>query len=243
MTADDRDRGSGSGRGEKRAAAGRSAASEGRSEWAIERRKRGFDRFLLFTDAVVAIAITLLILPVVERASEIGADELTVSGIIRESGSQILGFLLSFVVMAVLWLRHQEIFANVQTVNRPLVWANLCWLLTIIALAFTTALTALHGGDTIAAPIYIGNVAVSSLMLTLSVTILDRNRRLLYPDTPAHAIHLRGSWIATGLLALATVLVLVIPAVSYFAMFLMLLQRPLIHRLVPREEWDDEWDV
>lgn len=216
---------------------------EARAVWERERRKRGFDRFLLFTDAVVAIAITLLILPVVDRASEIGSGDLTVSGILHESGGQIFAFLLSFLVMAVLWLRHQEIFQNVETVNRALVWANLGWLLTIIALAFTTALTARHDSDSIAAPIYIGNVALSSLMLTLSVTILTRRPELLYPDTPAQAVHLRGAWIATGLLTLATLLVVLVPAVSYFAMLVLFLQRPLIRLLAPREAWEDERDA
>lgn len=216
---------------------------EALAEWDRERRKRGFDRFLLFTDAVVAIAITLLILPVVDRASEIGSDDLTVSSIIHESGSQIYAFLLSFLVIAVLWLRHQEIFQNVETVNRALVWANLAWLLTIIALAFTTALTARHNSDSIAAPIYIGNVALSSLMLTLSVTSLTRRPELLYPGTPAHAVHLRSAWIATGLLVLATLLVVLVPVVSYFAMLLLFLQRPLIRLLAPHEQLEDNWDA
>ncbi|HWK79885.1 MAG TPA: TMEM175 family protein [Thermomicrobiales bacterium] len=231
------DRGRGDGRERRR------VDPEARAEWRRERQKRGFDRFLLFTDAVVAIAITLLILPVVERASDITGDDLTISAIFRESGTQIYGFLLSFVVIAVMWLRHQEIFQNVETINRSLVWVNLGWLLTVIALAFTTALTALHGSDSIAAPIYIANVALNSLMLTCSVTILSRKPELLYPDTPPHAVHVRGSWIATGLLALAVVVVLLVPPVSYYAMFLLFLQRPLMLRLVPKEEWQDDWDA
>ncbi|MGC4193228.1 MAG: TMEM175 family protein [Thermomicrobiales bacterium] len=219
-----------------------SSEDEVRAERIQERKKRGFDRFLLFTDAVVAIAITLLVLPVVERAADIGADDLTVSGILRESGPQIYGFLLSFAVIAVMWLRHQEIFQNVETINRPLVWANLGWLLTIVFLVFTTALTALHGNESIAAPIYIANVGLSSLALTLSVTILSRKPDLLYPGTPPYTLHLRGSWIVTGLLAFAVLLVLVIPAVGYFAMLLLVLQKPLIRRFVPREEWVDDWD-
>ncbi|MGC4107599.1 MAG: TMEM175 family protein [Thermomicrobiales bacterium] len=220
-----------------------SQRSSDREEQFKERKKRGFERFLLFTDAVVAIAITLLILPVVERATDLDTDDLTISLIIHESGSQIFGFLLSFVVIAVMWLRHQEIFQNVEVVNRPLVWVNLGWLLTIISLAFTTALTVQHGNESIAAPIYIANVALSSLMLTTAVTVLARRPELLYPDTPPHAVHLRSAWIATGLLAVAVVAVLVVPKISYFALFLLFLQKPIIRWLVPREEWGDDWDA
>ena len=211
-----------------------------RAERARERIKRGFDRFLLFTDAVVAIAITLLILPVVERATEMGGDDLTISSILRESGSQIAGFLLSFFVIAVMWLRHQEIFRNVESVNRPLVWTNLGWLLTVVFLAYTTALTVHNDTESIAAPIYIANVALNSLMLTLSVAILHRQPDLLYPGTPRSVLHVRGSIIATGLLVLAVVIVLLVPSINYFAMVLLVLQRPLIRRLVPKEEWEDD---
>lgn len=204
-----------------------------RADLVRERKKRGFDRFLLFTDAVVAIAITLLILPVVERAAELGGgEELTIASILRESGPQIYGFLLSFAVIAVMWLRHQAIFQVVETVNPWLVWANLGWLLTVIFLAFTTALTAQHGNESIAAPIYIGNVALNSLMLSLSATILSRHPELMFADTPSDAIRLSRSWIATGLLTFAVVLVLIVPSIGYYAMFLLFLQRPLIHLLV-----------
>lgn len=228
---------------DSREAASTASAEDARAEHARERKKRGFDRFLLFTDAVVAIAITLLILPVVERASEIGGDDLTISLLLRESGPQIYGFLLSFAVIASMWMRHQEIFQNVETVNRMLVWANLGWLLAVIFLAFTTVLTVQHGNESIAAPIYIGNVALNSLMLTLSVTVLSHHPELLFPDTPPYVIHLRGSWIATGLLLLATVTALVVPAISYFALFLMFLQRPLVRLFVPEDERSYDWDA
>lgn len=208
------------------------------AESELERRKRGFDRFLLFSDAVVAIAITLLILPVVERASEIGDEDLTIPTIFHEIGWHIFGFLLSFVMIAVLWMRHQTVFANVQTTNRALMWANLGWLLAVIFMAFTTALTALHGSEAIAAPIYIANVAFASLMLSIAVTILNRDKSLLFPGTPEENLHLRGSWLATGLMVVALIVSLLFPAINYFAMFALFLQRPLGRRYASMQDFD-----
>jgi uncharacterized membrane protein len=194
-----------------------------------EGKKRSFERLLLFTDAVVAIAITLLILPVVERASEIDTAQRTVAEILREADSRIASFLLSFLVIAVMWLQHRQIFENVETVNSYLVWANLGWLLTVIFLAFTTAL--IPGHDAGAAPIYILNVALSSCMIALCATIVARHPDLLYPDIAVESIHLAGWWIATGLGALAVLAVVLVPAIGYYALLLLTLQ-PAIRRLL-----------
>ena len=61
-------------------------------------RERDLDRFLTFVDAVVAIAITLLVLPLAEAAGEIG--EGSVGDLLRANEDKLLGFLLSFLVIA-----------------------------------------------------------------------------------------------------------------------------------------------
>jgi uncharacterized membrane protein len=65
----------------------------------VARRERDLERFLTFIDAVVAIAITLLVLPLAEAGSEINQDE-TVAEVLREHVVDIFGFLLSFAVIS-----------------------------------------------------------------------------------------------------------------------------------------------
>jgi uncharacterized membrane protein len=61
------------------------------------------DRLVLFTDAVVAIAVTLLILPLVDAVTETRAENLGAVHVITDHKTQIYTFLLSFVVIARFW--------------------------------------------------------------------------------------------------------------------------------------------
>lgn len=59
-------------------------------------RTRFFERFLTFVDAIVAIAITLLILPLVEL---VGENHGSTTDLLRDRQSSFYAFALSFLVM------------------------------------------------------------------------------------------------------------------------------------------------
>ena len=60
---------------------------------------RSFDRLINFTDAVVAIAITLQLLPLVDIKIEKGESALA---LFADNSSRIIAFCFSFVVLSVL---------------------------------------------------------------------------------------------------------------------------------------------
>ena len=62
-------------------------------------QRRAFDRLINFTDAVVAIAITLQLLPLVDIKSENGE---TAWKLINDNSSQIFVFWFSFLILSVL---------------------------------------------------------------------------------------------------------------------------------------------
>jgi uncharacterized membrane protein len=66
---------------------------------------KSVDRLVAFTDAVVAIAITLLVLPLADLVHEAAAKHETSWEVISKNQSQIFSFLLSFVVIARMWVR------------------------------------------------------------------------------------------------------------------------------------------
>ena len=67
---------------------------------------RGFDRLVFFSDAVAAIAITLLILPLVDGVSKQGS----LSNLLDADRDRFLAFLLSFLVIARFWTIHHSLF-------------------------------------------------------------------------------------------------------------------------------------
>lgn len=100
--------------------------------------KRGLDRLINFTDAVVAIAITLLILPLVEIGlPNAGTSVWTLLG---EQAGRITSFAVSFLVVAQMWRVHNRVFNRLITFDQRIFTLNLVWLISIVFLPWPTAL-------------------------------------------------------------------------------------------------------
>jgi len=124
-------------------------------------RERDFERFLTFVDAVVAIAITLLVLPLVDLAGELG-DGGSVADLIGDHLAELGSAVLSFVVIARLWLAQHETVRDVVAQDRRVTQLMLLWLLLIVFLPVPTALLADGGSQALTKVLYIGTMAVSS---------------------------------------------------------------------------------
>jgi uncharacterized membrane protein len=177
----------------------------------------GVERLVLFTDAVVAIAITLLVLPLVDAVGEaVDAGRSSVE-VITENLSQIFSFLLSFAVIARLWTAHHRLFEGAATATRRVVVLDMLWVLTIVVLPFPTEMVGGYGEDRFTIALYIGTILASSACLTaLSVAIGGRL--------------VGGAGSSTALLALALLVGTVIPGVGYWALLLLFLA-PLVERV------------
>ena len=100
-------------------------------------QRRSFDRLINFTDAVVAIAITLQLLPLVDIKST-GED--SIWQLIGENSSQIFAFWLSFLILSLLWLKHNQVFNSMRTFDGTIFWLNSLWMALIVFLPWPTAL-------------------------------------------------------------------------------------------------------
>jgi uncharacterized membrane protein len=194
---------------------------------------RNPDRLVLFTDAVVAIAVTLLILPLVEVVTESKAEGLTAVEVITEHKPQVYTFLLSFVVIARFWLTHHQMFEHVRAYNTRLIQLNLGWLLTVVVLPFPTEIIGTYESDRFTAGFYVGTILALSIFQT-ALTLLIRNHpELERPDNPVTERGLIGSLATTGLFVVAFVLAALVPGVNFYALFVLFLT-PLIIRLIVR---------
>jgi uncharacterized membrane protein len=105
------------------------------------------NRLEAFSDGVFAIAITLLILEIKVP----GKDELrSVGGLWSALGHRwpnYLGYLLSFLVIGVMWANHHALFEYIKRVDRPLVFTNLLLLMGVSFLPYPTAILASHLAD------------------------------------------------------------------------------------------------
>ena len=99
---------------------------------------RAFDRLVNFTDAVVAVAITLLVLSIVDIRGS--SSEQTVWQIVGDHSSEITTFLFTFVVVAVMWQVHNRVFNRLHGYDSVVFWLNLAWLVGIAFLPWPSAL-------------------------------------------------------------------------------------------------------
>lgn len=96
-------------------------------------------RVTAFCDAVFSIAMTLLILEIDVPDSSIINNE-SLGDILSSRIPSFIGFLVSFMVIALYWVSHLRIFKYVTSISDKLLWINILLLLFVVLLPFSTAL-------------------------------------------------------------------------------------------------------
>ncbi len=188
-------------------------------------RSRDLERFLTFIDAVVAIAITLLVLPLVDVAGEL-AQGGSVTRLLRDHAPELYGFLLSFWVIARVWMAQHRVLRPVVAADPVLIRAMLAWVLMIVVLPFPTALVAEAGHQPATKVLYIGTMLLSSVLLAVMARRIDRTPAIRDSDDTADPV---GSWVTAAVMAVALALSLAVPATSYWPLLLLLLSDQLVH--------------
>ena len=185
--------------------------------------ERGLERFLTFVDAAVAIALTLLTLPLVDEANDLGsASEL--NGFVGDNLTLLLSVLLSFVVIARLWRVHHRLFQTVRQSDGLLYAFTLFWLLTVILIPVPTRLIADYGSESTAIGMYIGLLLLNSAALSVLTRHVDRHTELRVPDVKP--VDLVGSLVSTGLLLAATLVGVLVPSIGLYALLFLFLSKP-----------------
>lgn len=184
------------------------------------------DRMKAFVDAVVAIAMTLLILPLMEAASEGGQLQHEDPGFgtlqfLGDHNGQIWAMFVSFVLIGLAWVTHHRIYDQVGTVTNGLIWLNILWMFGIICLPVTTALVGAMHPDRAQQFIYIGNLAFLQLASLFGRLYLLRHDNLT--DAPRDAITrgILADAIALTLFLIALLIGVLFPSLSYAPLFLL----------------------
>ncbi len=98
------------------------------------------ERLILFSDAVFAIAITLLAIEI--KVPELPEGKITESLLLESLAREIpkmIGFLISFFIIGLYWTVHHRMFGFVVNYTPRLLWLNLIFLLSIVLMPFSTA--------------------------------------------------------------------------------------------------------
>jgi uncharacterized membrane protein len=141
------------------------------------------ERLETFSDGVFAIAITLLVLTIAQPS-----HYTNLARQLRHGWPALAAYVVSFIVIGIMWLNHHTIFSHLGHVDRGLFYLNLVLLMTIVFLPYPTGVfgEALRRGigATTAAVFYTAVMAVNACVWAALWLYASVGRRLLRPEFP-----------------------------------------------------------
>lgn len=142
----------------------RMVATKSNTRRRYERGTLEFDRVAFFSDAVFAIAMTLLVVGI--EVPKL-ADPAQLGDSLRDLDASILSFFISFIVIGFYWRGHHRFFAILRAVDGGFITMNLVFLAVIAFVPFPTALIGSYEEEAVAFVLYAVTLTAASLALIL----------------------------------------------------------------------------
>jgi uncharacterized membrane protein len=162
-----------------------------------------YERILFFSDAIFAIAITLLIVDL--QVPDV--PDLQSGQQLRESVPRMAGFALSFAVIGLFWIGHHGLVRHIKGLDRSLVLLNLLFLGCIAFLPYPTSLLSAAGDQVPATVFYAASIAAAGLAEAAVWLYAIHIRDLAVPGVP-RSVH---RWVLLRILPSPVVFLLSIP--------------------------------
>ncbi len=115
------------------------------------------DRFEAFTDAVIAIILTILVLEI-----RLPTNNHSLSALI-DIAPQFFAYIFSFILISTMWVNHHNLFMQVKTINNQTLWLNIILLFWSSLLPSTTAWIGTSMMSRVPAVLYALNVTLYNL--------------------------------------------------------------------------------
>ena len=143
------------------------------------------NRLEAFSDGVLAIIITIMILELKQPAGGLLQDLL-------DLGPVVMAYVLSFFFIAIYWVNHHLIFHMAERINVKILWCNIVWLFVMSFIPFATAWAGTYPTSMAPLALYFADMALASIMFHLMYyLILKENGK-------------RFNWTARGIVSLVT---------------------------------------
>ena len=168
------------------------------------------ERLTFFSDAVFAIAMTLLVVEVRAPHLDPGTNRALAQALVDLIPNYI-GFVVSFVVIARFWIGHHRVMALLARADARLVRWNLALLMAIAFLPFPTAVLSNNASVKLAVAFYAGYLVLVGVANVGVIRAALADRRLLSASAPTNdeAAIRRSMWqpLVIGALALGAAIV------------------------------------
>lgn len=146
----------------------------------IKEHKRTFqlERIMLFSDAVFAIAITLLVIEMkLPDMDEINNRALSIA--LLHTLPHFISFLLSFFIIGIYWVSHHRMFYYVINYDKKLLWLNIFFLFFIALMPFSSSVYGMYSGFNSAFLLYVFNISMVALFNFMMYGYISRPEKKL----------------------------------------------------------------
>ena len=138
-----------------------------------------------FSDGVIAVAATLLVLDITVPA--MGSDH-SLAHALLDKWPVYAAYVTSFITIGIIWINHHAMISRLRAADHAILMLNLLLLLCIAVLPFATSLMAAYlrqpNGQGLAAGVY------SGMFLLMSVAFGALNRQILFGKAQLLAVEL-----------------------------------------------------
>ncbi len=151
-----------------------------------DEKNLGLERLIFFSDAVFAIAITLLVLDIQLPGDPRPQD---FPDALLKTVPAIGAYVLSFFVIGSYWIAHHRLYQHVIRFDNRLLWLDLLLLLFVAFIPFPTRVLAAYGtnspsvlNDQLVTILYAGTIGLTGLFMVLNWWYAASGHRLIEPD-------------------------------------------------------------
>lgn len=193
-----------------------------------------FERIVFFSDAVFAIAITLLIIEIKVPHLEHGAAtprDFLIS--LARLIPNFIGYFFSFLVIGAYWVGHHKVYGMIVDWNYGLIWRNVFFLMTIAFMPFASAFFSEYFTELVPLVVYALTFSLAGILEIVQFRYAFRHG-LMDPEAKAEDVsHIawRMSVLPVAGLTAIVIAVLAKPMFAGFAFMLI----PIAHQVIKRK--------
>jgi uncharacterized membrane protein len=132
-------------------------------------------RLNAMSDGVFAIVMTLMVFEV--KVPRVAHGDLAHA--LVESWPEIATMLLSFVLLGIYWIGHNNVFQHVLKHDRTMLWLNILFLLVVALVPYGAGMLIHHSCTQMANVAYAGVLAAGGVLLDIIWWHAARNRHLM----------------------------------------------------------------
>jgi uncharacterized membrane protein len=129
----------------------------------------GTNRIEAFSDGVIAIIVTIMVLEL--KLPPDGSPQA-----LAKVAPTVLSYILSFIVVAIMWVNHHQLLYSARRSDGRLLWANNFLLFCMSLIPFATAYLGQHYTEPLPAAVYGVVMAMSGLGFTLLRAAIGRHQ-------------------------------------------------------------------